>query len=138
MIILLDTDICIYIIRQKPVSVLQRFNTYAVGNIGVSTVTVAELFVGAQKSQRPAQNHQAVEQFLLPLTIAPFDYNAAVAYGQVRAVLEQHGTPIGALDTLIAAHTISLGVTIATNNSREFLRVPGLAVEDWVNPSGQP
>lgn len=138
MIILLDTDICIYIIRQKPVSVLQRFNTYAVGDIGVSTVTVAELFVGAQKSQRPAQNHQAVEQFLLPLMITPFDYDAAVAYGQVRAVLEQQGTPIGALDTLIAAHAISLGVTIATNNSREFLRVLGLTVEDWVNAAGQP
>lgn len=138
MIILLDTDICIYLIRQKPISVLQRFNTYAVGDIGVSTVTVAELFVGAQKSQRPAHNHQAVEQFLLPLMIAPFDYNAAVAYGQVRAALEQQGTPIGALDTLIAAHAVSLGVTIATNNSREFLRVPGLTVEDWVNPPAQP
>jgi len=98
-------------------------------------VTVAELFVGAQKSQRPAQNQHAVEQFLLPLTIAPFDYDAAVAYGQVRAALDQQGTPIGALDMLIAAHAISLGVRIATNNTREFLRVAGLTVEDWVNPS---
>lgn len=134
MIVMLDTDICIYIIRQKPVSVLQRFNTYAVGDIGVSSVTVAELFVGAQKSQRPAQNARAVEQFLLPLTIAPFDYDAAVAYGRVRAALEQQGMPIGALDALIAAQAISLSVTLATNNSREFRRVPGLTVEDWINP----
>lgn len=134
MIILLDTDICIYIIRQKPIAVLQKFNTYAVGDIGVSSMTVAELFVGAQKSQRPAQNYQAVEQFLLPLTIVPFDYDAAAAYGRVRAALEQQGTPIGALDPLIAALAVSLGVTLATNNVREFMRVPGLRVEDWVNP----
>jgi tRNA(fMet)-specific endonuclease VapC len=138
MIILLDTDICIYIIRRKPITVLQRFNSYAVGDIGVSSVTVGELFVGAQKSQQPAQNQRAVEQFLLPLTIAPFDYTAAVAYGQVRATVEQQGTPIGALDMLIAAHAISLGVTIATNNGREFMRVPALTVEDWVNPPVQP
>jgi tRNA(fMet)-specific endonuclease VapC len=138
MIILLDTDICIYIIRQKPIAVLQKFNTYAVGEIGVSSVTVAELFVGAQKSQRPTQNHQAVGQFLLPLTIVPFDYDAAVTYGHVRATLEQQGTPIGALDTLIAAHAVSLGVILATNNGREFMRVPGLTVEDWVNPRAQP
>ena len=138
MIILLDTDICIYIIRQKPIAVLQKFNTYAVGDIGVSSVTGAELFVGAQKSQRPADNHHAVEQFLLPLTIVPFDYDAAIAYGHVRATLEQQGTPIGALDTLIASQAIRLGVTLATNNAREFLRVPGLRVEDWVNPPAQP
>lgn len=138
MIILLDTDICIYIIRRKPITVLQKFNSYAVGDIGVSSVTVAELFVGAQKSHHPAQNQQAVEQFLLPLTIATFDYAAAVAYGHVRATLEQQGTPIGALDTLIAAHAVSLGVTIATNNGREFTRVPGLTVEDWVNMPEQP
>jgi tRNA(fMet)-specific endonuclease VapC len=134
MIILLDTDICIYIIRQKPVTVLQQFNTYHVGDVGVSAITVAELLAGAHKSQRPAQNQHAVEHFLLPLTIAPFDYLAAVTYGKVRATLEQQGTAIGALDTLIAAHALSLGVTIVTNNRREFTRVPGLVVEDWVNP----
>lgn len=138
MIVLLDTDLCIYIIRQKPITVLQRFNTYTVGDIGVSSVTVAELFVGAQKSQRPAHNHQAVEQFLLPLTIVSFDYDAAIAYGRVRATLEQQGTPIGALDTLIAAHAVSLGVKLATNNAREFMRVPGLIVEDWAHTPAPP
>ncbi len=138
MIVLLDTDICIYIIRQKPIAVLQRFNTYVPGDIGVSTITVAELLAGAQKSQRPQQNHEAVEQFLLPLTIAPFDYDAALAYGHIRATLERQGTPIGAFDMLIAAQAISLGVTLVTNNGREFMRVPGLTVEDWVNPTAQP
>lgn len=133
MIVLLDTNICIYIIRRKPPHVLQKFNTYAVGDIGVSSITVAELFVGAQKSQHPAQNQQAVEQFLLPLLVTPFDYDAAMAYGQVRAALEQQGLGIGALDTLIAAHALSLGVTLVTNNVREFTRVSGLSVEDWVN-----
>jgi tRNA(fMet)-specific endonuclease VapC len=138
MIILLDTDICIYIVRQKPIAVLQKFNTYRPGDVGISTITVAELLVGAQKSQRPQQNHAAVEQFLLPLTVVPFDYDAAIVYGNVRAVLEQQGTRIGALDMLIAAQAVSLGVTLVTNNGREFMRVPGLLVEDWVNGPPQP
>jgi tRNA(fMet)-specific endonuclease VapC len=138
MIILLDTDICIYIIRQKPIRVLQKFNSYIPGDIGVSTITVGELLVGAQKSQRPQQNHAAVEQFLLPLTIVPFDYDAAMTYGHVRATLERQGTPIGALDMLIAAQAVSLGVTLVTNNGREFRHVPGLPVEDWVNEPIQP
>ncbi len=132
MICLLDTNICIYIIKRKPVEVLQRFNAYRVGDVGVSSITVAELYFGAQKSQRPDQNQQAVEQFLLPLTVAQFDYDAAVIYGRIRAGLEQQGTPIGALDTLIAAHALSLGVTLVTNNVQEFSRVQGLAVENWV------
>jgi tRNA(fMet)-specific endonuclease VapC len=138
MIVVLDTNICIHIIRQKPLEVLQKFNTYTVGDIGVSTITVAELFVGAQKSQRPSQNQHAVEQFLLPLTIAPFDYDAAMTYGKIRAALEQQGMPIGAFDTLIAAHAVSLGVTLATNNVREFTRVPNLKVEDWVTSATHP
>lgn len=138
MILMLDTDICIYIIRQKPIAVLQRFNTYTVGDIGISSITVGELFVGAQKSQRPAQNQQAVEQFLLPLTLVPFDYAAVAVYGQIRATLEQQGTPIGALDTLIAAQAISLGVTLVTNNGRECTRVPNLTVDDWVHSPKHP
>jgi len=132
---LLDTNICIYLIKQKPIEVLQHFNAYTTGDIGVSSITVAELSFGAAKSQRPTTNQFAVEQFLLPLMIAPFDYNAALAYGAIRAVLEQQGTPIGALDTLIAAHAICLGVTLVTNNVREFSRVAGLSVENWVTTS---
>ena len=131
MILLLDTDTCIYVIRSKAPGVLRKFEDYAVGDIGVSSITVAELYSGVQKSQRPTQNGRALEQFLLPLTIAEFGQDAASAYGRVRAALEGDGAPIGPLDTLIAAHALSLGVTLVTNNVREFSRVPGLAVDNW-------
>lgn len=131
MILLLDTDTCIYVIRSKAPGVLRKFEDYAVGDIGVSSITVAELYFGIQKSRRPTQNERALEQFLLPLTIAEFGQDAASAYGRVRAALERDGAPIGPLDTLIAAHALSLGVTLVTNNVREFSRVPGLAVDNW-------
>lgn len=134
MILLLDTNTCIYLIKEHPPEVLRRFNEYTVGDIGVSSITAAELRFGVQKSQRPEQNRLALEQFLLPLTVAHFDEDAAVAYGHVRAQLEKRGTPIGSLDTLIAAHALSLGLTLVTNNVREFGRVQGLEVENWVVP----
>ncbi len=130
---LLDTNICIYLIRQKPADVLARFNAHAVGDIGVSAITVAELQFGVQKSRYPERNQQALEQFLLPLAIADFGYDAALAYGRIRALLERGGTPIGALDTLIAAHALSLNVTLVTNNRGEFARIPELKVENWVS-----
>ena len=130
---LLDTNICIYVIKKKPPEVLRKFTTYSVGDIGVSSITAAELHFGVQRSLHPVQNQQALEQFLLPLTIVEFDYNAAVAYGRIRATLERQGTPIGALDTLIAAQAVSLGVTLVPNNTREFARVPNLKLENWVS-----
>ncbi len=130
--VLLDTNICIYLIKQKPAEVLQKFVTYNVGDVGVSSITVAELQYGAQKSQRPAGNEHALEQFVAPLMILDFDYEAAKTYGRIRAVLERQGTPIGALDMLIAAHALSLDVTLVTNNEREFARVPGLTIDNWV------
>ena len=132
MILLLDTNTCIYLIKKHPPEVLRRFNEYTVGGIGISSITAAELYFGVQKSQRPEQNRRALQQFLLPLTVAHFDENAAVAYGHVRARLEKQGTPIGSLDTLIAAHALSMDLTLVTNNIREFERVPGLKVENWV------
>lgn len=93
--VLLDTNTCIYLIKHHPPEVPQRFEEYAVGDIGVSSVTVAELHFGARKSQRPAQNEQALEQFLLPLAVAGFDHAAAITYGRIRAALERQGTPIG-------------------------------------------
>lgn len=132
MILLLDTNTCIYLIKKKPPEVLHRFDEYAVGDIAVSTVTVAELHFGAWKSQRPAQNEQALQQFLLPLSVAEFDHDAAIAYGRIRASLEKRGTPIGPLDTLIAAQAVSMNLTLITNNVREFERVPNLKVENWV------
>ena len=130
---LLDTNICIYIIKQKPPEVLQKFNIYQVGDIGVSSITVAELEFGVQKSQFPTKNQQALTQFLLPLTIIDFDRAAAIAYGDIRAMLEKQGKPIGSLDTLIAAHAISLQVTLVTNNAEEFSRVPNLHLDNWVD-----
>ena len=131
--ILLDTNICIYIIKRKPQAVLSRFYTYKVGDIGISSITVAELEFGVKKSQSPQQNQQALTQFLLALTIVDFDSKAADAYGAIRAELEKRGTPIGSLDTLIAAHALSLDVTLITNNVKEFNRVPRLKLENWVD-----
>ena len=132
MIYLLDTNLCIYLIKRRPPQVLERFRRCAVGDIGLSTVTLAELQYGVAKSLFPAQNQQALDAFTLPLEVVAFDAAAAVAYGPVRAALERQGTPIGALDLLIAAHALSLGVTLVTNNPQEFSRVSGLRVENWV------
>ena len=130
---LLDTNICIYIIKQKPPEVLQKFKAYQVGDIGISSITVAELEFGVQKSQFPEKNQQALAQFLLPLTIVDFDFAAATVYGKIRATLEKQGTPIGSLDTLIAAHALSLQLTLITNNIKEFSRVTDLKLDNWAN-----
>jgi tRNA(fMet)-specific endonuclease VapC len=130
---LLDTNICIYLIRQKPLHVTEHFTSHAVGDVGISTISVAELFFGVQKSKHQTQNEQALIQFLTPLVIVDFDRASAVAYGKIRAALQFRGTPIGSLDTLIAAHALSLGVTLVTNNIREFSRVPKLKLENWAD-----
>jgi tRNA(fMet)-specific endonuclease VapC len=130
---LLDTNICIYVIRRRPRQVLARFQRCAVGDIGLSTVTLAELQYGVAKSVFPERNQEALAAFTLPLEILPFDAPAAAAYGPIRATLERQGTPIGAMDLLIAAHAVSLGVILVTNNPREFRRVSDLHVENWVD-----
>ena len=130
---LLDTNICIYIIKQKPPEVLQKFQAYDVGDIGISSITVAELQFGVEKSKFPFKNQQALTQFLLPLRIVNFDETAASIYGKIRARLETQGTPIGSLDTLIAAVAISSQITLITNNTKEFSRIPELKLENWVN-----
>lgn len=134
MLYLLDTDICIYLIKRRPPQVLRRFQTYALGAIGISSVTLAELHYGVAKSQFPERNRLALEAFTLPLEILPFDAAAAAAYGQVRAALERQGRPIGAMDLMIAAHALALKAVLVTNNTREFERVPALKVENWVCP----
>ena len=131
--VLLDTNICIYLIKRRPQDVRERFERYAVGEIGLSSITVSELQDGVEESRRVDQNRAALMQVLLPLVIADFDYEAAVVYGRVRAELERLGTPMGPLDTLIAAHALSLDVTLVTNNEREFSRVSDLRVENWVS-----
>jgi tRNA(fMet)-specific endonuclease VapC len=131
---LLDTNTCIYLIRQRPAGALRRFEEFEVGEIGVSVITVSELRHGVEKSLRPEQNTQALEQFLLPIEIAELGVEAAKEYGSIRAALERQGTPIGPLDTLIATHAQSLDATLVTNNTREFERVPSLRLEDWTTP----
>jgi tRNA(fMet)-specific endonuclease VapC len=131
---MLDTNICIYLIKQKPPQVMDRFQEHTIGDIGVSSITVAELVYGVRKNQRPEQNQSALEQFLIPLVIADFDSEAAGSYGQIRANLESLGTPIGTFDTLIAAHALSLGAALVTNNLSEFKQVPKLNVVNWVVP----
>ncbi|MFM7454951.1 MAG: type II toxin-antitoxin system VapC family toxin [Cyanobium sp.] len=129
--ILLDTNICIYIINAKPAAVLKRFRQYRIGEIGVCSVVAAELAYGVAKSGS-LRNHQALEMFLAPLTLLPFDEPAAWAYGELRAVLERKGTTIGSLDMLIAAHALSQQALLVTNNTDEFTRVPGLQLDNWV------
>jgi len=128
---LLDTNVCIAVIRRRPESALRRLRGKQVGQVGLSTITLAELEFGAAKSQQPAKARAALREFLLPLEVVTFDEAAADAYGTVRAAMEKKGRPIGPLDTLIAAHAMALGTVLVTNNTREFRRVPGLSVEDW-------
>jgi tRNA(fMet)-specific endonuclease VapC len=135
MIVMLDTNTCIALIKRKPAHALQKFSEYQVGDIGISAVTLAELRYGVSKSQHQAQNQAALDEFVLPLEVAAFDEQATTAYGELRAALEKQGTPIGTLDTMIAAHALSLGMALITNNTREFDRVPMLTVVDWIKRS---
>lgn len=126
----LDTNICIYIINKRPSHVAEIFGRHTIGDIGVSSITVAELAYGAAKSRRET-NRRALELFLLELVTVPFDAAAAWHYGDLRASLQAAGTPIGPNDLLIAAHALSAGLPLVTNNVSEFERVPGLKVENW-------
>jgi tRNA(fMet)-specific endonuclease VapC len=129
---MLDTNICIYVINERPPSVVGRFRTFSIGDVGISAITLAELEYGAAKSSQPRRNREALGQFISPLEVAAFDADATSAYGQIRTALEKRGTPIGPMDMLIAAHAIGLGVMLITNNKREFARVPGLRIENWL------
>lgn len=129
--LMLDTNVCIYLIRERPPSVLERFASHAVGDIGISVITLAELEYGVSKSSRPARNREALDQFIAPLEVASFDRRATAAYGKLRTILEKKGQSIDSMDLLIAAHALSLDVRLITRNVREFGRVPGLSVEDW-------
>lgn len=128
---ILDTNICIYLIKKKPSNVFEKFKKLTLGSIGISSITLAELQYGIKKSQVPEKNQMALNQFLLPLEILDFDMNASMEYGKIRAVLERAGTPIGPLDTLIAAQVRALGLILVTNNEKEFMRVPELKIENW-------
>jgi len=130
--LMLDTNICIYIIKQQPVAVLKRFLEYQIGDIGISSITLSELRYGVAKSTHQEKNTKALDEFITPLDVVSFDEEAAHVYGDIRATLEKAGTPIGSMDMLIAAHAVSLGIPLVTNNAREFVRIPALNIIDWL------
>ncbi len=129
---ILDTNMCIYIIKKKPSQVLDRFRSFGVSDIGISTISLSELEYGVAKSARKEQNREALIEFLAPLEILPFDDKASRHYGEIRAHLEQKGVSIGAMDLLIGSHARSLMLPLVTNDTRAFKRIPGLQVENWV------
>ncbi len=129
--LMLDTNICIFLIKRQAAAVIKRFLEYQVGDIGISSITLSELRYGAAKTAYPEKNAGALDEFIIPLEVVPFDEAAALAYGVIRTNLEKMGTPIGSMDMLIAAHAVSLGVTLVTNNTREFRRVSGLSFINW-------
>ena len=129
---LLDTNICIYIAKRKPGRVLSRLEHMRPGDVGMSVVTYLELVFGAWKSQQVEANLAKIEQLRRLIPVQPLDVDVAKHYGRLRADLEKKGVPIGAYDLLIAAHALTLGLTLVTNNLREFARVEGLRLDNWV------
>jgi len=128
---LLDTNIAIYVIKRRPPEVLERFNRHA-GQLCMSRISQAELFHGVEKSDRAEQNRRVVADFFSRLTVLDYHEKAAAHYGDIRADLEKKGTPIGVNDLHIAGHARSEGLTLVTNNLKEFERVDGLLLENWV------
>ena len=129
---LLDTNICIYLIKKRPSKVLERFRQHSPQDIAISTVTLFELQYGVEKSQYRQRSEDALAKFLLPLNLIDLDRSSAVEAATIRAQLEMEGMPIGAYDLLIAGLARSLDMTLVTNNTREFERISGLHLENWV------
>lgn len=129
--ILLDTDITSYLFRSGDQRAMAHFRDFSAGEVGISVITAAELTFGAELSGSP-RHRRMIERIFRSLVVIPFGLDAAHLYAKVRTVLRRRGTPIGPLDMLIAAHALSLDVPLATNNVREFNRVPGLRVENWL------
>jgi len=128
---MLDTDVCIYIIKRKPTSALRRLESLRPGELAMSAITFAELMNGAKKSQQVESNVAKLNELAELIEIRPFDQKAAICYGDVRSTLEKKGNIIGSNDLLIAAHALSLDWILVSNNEKEFKRVDGLRIEDW-------
>ena len=128
---LLDTNICIYLINERPRKVLTHFKRHSLGDIGISSITASELAFGVAKSAS-SKNSAALEAFLLPLNVVDYDAGAAMIYGDIRATLEKQGKTIGPLDMLIAATALSRQLILVTNNEKEFRRISKLKVENWL------
>ena len=129
---LIDTNICIYIMNNRPPKVVRRFKKMEIGQVGVSSITVSELQYGVSKSQRQKENQQRLDEFLLPFEILSYDQTVSRQYGDIRADLEKRGIVIGPLDLLIAAQAVSRDLVLVTNNEKEFGRIPSLKIENWV------
>jgi tRNA(fMet)-specific endonuclease VapC len=129
---LLDTNICIYIIKKKPDKVLKRFSKLKPGDVAISAITIAELYFGIAKSAKSNENTIALQEFLQPLITLDFTNDDSLIYGRIRAELEANGQMIGAMDLLIASIAISRSLTLVTNNEKEFSRVKNLRLENWV------
>ena len=129
---LLDTNIAIYVIKRRPPEAMEVFNRHH-GRMAISAITLAEMMHGVEKSSDPARTLEVLEDFYTRLTILPYSGKAAGHYGSIRAELERLGQPIGVNDQHIAAHARSEGLVLVTNNLREFERVPGLLVENWIS-----
>lgn len=132
---LLDTNICIYLIKKRPPEVLEQFRQHTPEDVAISTITLFELFYGAQKSQHIQRTQEALAAFILPLTLLDVDGLAAAEAAVIRARLEKIGTPIGPYDLLIAGLAKSRNMTLVTNNTKEFERIDGLHLENWVEES---
>ncbi len=134
---MLDTNTCIALIKGTPEAALKALRGRSIGQVGLSSITLAELQFGVARSQRPQEASGALSEFLMALEVVPFDDAAALHYGRVRAALARAGKPIGPLDTLIAGHALALDAILVTHNTREFDRVDGLRVDDWLrSPRG--
>ncbi len=128
---MLDTNICIELLRKSNRRILEHIKQYDIGDIGISSITLAELQYGVEKSTKQPQNQNILTAFLADLEVVDFDSNAAIYYGQIRTHLETKGTLVGPMNTLLAAHALALDVTFVTNNKREFKRIKSLKVENW-------
>ena len=128
---MLDTNICIYIIKQKPKKVLDKFQSLEIGDICISMITFAELEYGVEKSEYTEKNRTALTSFLAPIEILPFNQKAAFKYAEIRATLEKQGNVIGAYDLMIGAHAFAENLTLVTNNEKEFNRILELSIENW-------
>jgi tRNA(fMet)-specific endonuclease VapC len=128
---ILDTNICIYIIKKKPEQVIRKLSKIDPSAIALSSITWSELIYGAEKSAHRERNIDALKDFITPFEILPWTSSEAQIAGEIRSALEKLGTPIGPFDTQIAAHAISLDLILVTNNEKEFKRVKSLKVENW-------
>ncbi len=128
---MLDTNICIYIMKNKPEHIREKLRTYNLGDVYLSNIVVSELYYGAYKSEQVERNLVALEYFLKPFNIIDYDLRASIEYGKIRGTLEKAGKAIGGMDMLIAAHARSLDFTLVTNNTKEFERIENLVIDNW-------